>query len=720
MRLKTFGALALVARGEGSKSVRIPRRPLAVLAVLAAEGGAGITRDRMIGLFWPDKPESNARALLAQALHVARNALGAVVVDGGTALQLDPQVLPSDVEEFEFALESGDLSAAVSLYAGPFLDGFALPAAPEFERWAAARRAALANRFTQALIDLATAAVAAGDASRALEHARRAADADPCSGPAARALMRAHALAGDRPAALEAARHHRECVRERLGAEPDAAVVRLEEELRAGRAPAPANEVPGSAWPRPDPATRGAPSIAVLPFVNVSRDAADEFLADGLTVQIIDTLRRAPNLRIASRLSVLIYKDRSDDVRSVGRRLNVDHVLEGSVRRAGSRVRITGRLIAVKGAHDVWLGEFEREIDDIFEVQDEIAESVARTLQVALSPLGIPPRTIGSKAAYDSFYRGRYHWDSRAADRMSKALECYLEAIALEPDFATAHAYAAEAIAGMTFYGEVAPTESLPRARAAAERALSLDPSLAEAHTALGAVRAIHDHDWRGSAAEFDLALSINRQYVTAHIWNAILFLLPTGRIVEAIAELRSARRYDPISWPLNAIAGMLAYYAGRYDEAIDEVGRALAVEEAYPLAHYVLGRTLTERGETRAALAALDRALELTGGAAQVISAIGCARARAGDRAGAVDALASIEAQSQLRYVSGCDAAFVHAALGDVDAALAGFERGLEQRAMEMLWCWAHPGLAILRGHPRMAGIRARMRLSGIAARSF
>lgn len=397
MRLKAFGALALTADSGHADEAKIQRRQLAVLAVLAAEGLAGVTRDRLFGLLWPEKEQDRARQLLSQALFSARKALGAeVVLEGPSALHLNASILPSDVADFAKALAAGDLAGAVGAYSGPFLDAVYLAGASEFERWANGKRALYAQQFVDALSRLARSAGDANDHALAVSYLRRAAATDPLSGAVAHALILALTRAGDQSAALDAGRVHAALVREELEADPDATVLALLEEVRAGklqqppgrdRPPAVRAATPAPRDPSAAPAiaaeeTRplheitaelakdSTPSIAVLPFAIHSADPADELFADGLTEEVINALMRLRQVRVTARTTAFTFKGKSEDVRAVGRRLGVRTVLEGSVRRSGARLRITAQLISVADGSHLWLGQFDRELKDVFALQD--------------------------------------------------------------------------------------------------------------------------------------------------------------------------------------------------------------------------------------------------------------------------------------------------------------------------------------------------------------
>ena len=456
------------------------------------------------------------------------------------------------------------------------------------------------------------------------------------------------------------------------------------------------------------------PSVAVLPFVNLSGDPEDEFFSDGMTEEIINALMRLRRVRVVARTSVFALKGLNEDVRSVGRRLNVKSVLEGTVRRAQGKLHIAAKLINVADGFPVWFEEFNRESGDAVALQDEIAQTIVETLRPSLLASPAPTRSGPSEEAYKLYLRGRFFWNQRTPQSYARARQFLEQAIARDPDFALAYAGQADLSVSMTIQGFEPPAEAMSRARTAALRALALDPSLAEAHAALGAVLAVYDWEWRAATAQFQRAIAINEQYAMAYMWYANYVLIPQGRLDEAISELQRAERFDPLGTMIGMSIGMAHYFARRYDRAEPELRRVLDLVPNVIIAHFFLGRTLVESGRVEQGIRSLKRALKLSGGHPWAVAEIGYALARAGDRAGAIAALDALRAESARRYVSSGYPALVHAALGDVDAAVSAFERAREEHATDIIWLRMHPGLDALRSDPR---IGALMRSIGLVS---
>jgi TolB-like protein/DNA-binding SARP family transcriptional activator len=728
LRLKTFGAMALTQDDGSVNEAKIQRRQLAVLAILAAEGSAGVTRDRLMGLLWPESEQRRARGSLNMALTAARNALHEdVVTEGQTAMHLNPSILGSDVADFTAALARGDPQAAATAYTGPFLDAVYLEGAPEFERWAAGKRDQFLHDAVSVRSRLADVARSAGDAAGAVAHLRRAAEYDRLSSAVVRSLMIALLESGDGASALSAGHVHITLVHQELGAEPDPGVIELMEKIRSGerkaRPPVPS---PPPAPPRdPDVAIKpttdefevdDSPSVAVLPFACISADVGDAYFAAGMTEGISNHLVRSRQLRVSSRTTVDAVVESGVDVSAIGARLGVRHVLEGSVQRAGNRVRISARLIRVLGDSHLWSTDFDREMGDFLDIQDEIAHAIAETLQLKLVGTGTPPHIDVGFEAYELYCRGRYLQERRSPKSLGDAVRAFRGAIELEPEYALAHAGLADALAVLVAYGAVPPSEFMPLVRATAQRALALDPGLAEPHAALASVAAMYDWDWRGAETEFRRTLEINRYYERAHMWYANYCLAPQGRLDEAIAELRRARSVAVISPVINTCLGMAFYLARRYDDAVKALNTVLDLDPQFLLAHYFLGRTELERGDHSAAIDALERTVAISEGHSVALSSLGYAYARAGDEDEARGLLQRLERSSAEQYVSAYDRALMRAGLGDTTAALDEFEKAFEERSPFMLWLGVQPGFDALRKEPRIQALLGKMGLASKA----
>jgi serine/threonine-protein kinase len=458
------------------------------------------------------------------------------------------------------------------------------------------------------------------------------------------------------------------------------------------------------------------PSIAVLPFTNQSPDPENEYFSDGMTDEIITALTKVRSLRVAARTSAFAFKGKQENVRTIGRLLNVANVLEGSVRRAGSRLRVSAQLVSAADGYELWSERFDRTLDDVFAMQDEIAKAIVDALKVKL--LGSESHALGERGtddteAWELFQMGRFHWNKRTEAGLRRAIGYFERAIGKDPGYALAMAGLADCFAILGEYGLMPPSEAMPQAKENAARALILNPGLAEAHTTLGLVRAVYEWNWPGAEAAFRQALELAPRYATARQWYAVNYLVPNDRSDEALLEIERARRLDPLSLPICTTAGVIRYFAGRYDEAVEEYRRALDMDPGFAVSHFFMGQTLSQTGDLRGAVAALSRAVELSGGDSEMMAALAYAYARSGDAAGATALLDQLMARSRERYLSPVLLAEVHAGLGNPDQALAELERGAELRSSDLHWLGVDPVFAGLRGERRFAAVMKRLGLT-------
>jgi len=745
LRLKTFGALAVMRDGEPAGDIAIIKKHLCVLAILAADGASGVTRSRVKGLLWAGSEESKASGSLGEAIYRARLAFGDdVILEGQESMQLNAELLSSDVVDFRQALKRGDLEAAVASYTGPFLNAVYVANAPEWEQWTHARATAFAKDFADALLTLSARAVDAANFPAAVDLARRAAEAERHSARVACALMKALCYAGDNTAALDAYRVYATLVREDLEAEPDPTVLDLVKEIKADRvrppahivvAPAaPAPAAPKPPKPAPAPAPKAAnvepvrpsgegdtrPSVAVLPFVPITPEPNDSYFSDGMTDAIINELLRLDGLRVCARTTVYQFKNYAGDVLEIGRRLNVRFLVAGTVITVGESVRVAANLISVEDGSHLWLGKYDRDLTDILAIQDEIALGVAQALKGTLTGTRgarLPSRRSVVTIAYERLLAGRHFRDKRNPTSLRKAITCYREAQRVEPKYALAYAAEADTWAAALAYGIVDPAMASALVRENAARALALDAALAGPHAALGAVAAMCDRDWAAAEREFKRALALDPHDQTAHLWYANYCLAPVGRLEEGLAELRRVRRSDPVSPVINCSIGMTLFFQGRLDEAVERFHSVLELDPGFPYANYFLGRAEVQRGHFAAAIQALERTVAQSEGAPVTRSALGYACARSGDEAEAVAILASLEHPAAGEYVSPFDTAFVQLGLGRDEEALAGFERAAESRTPMAIWFGVLPELAHLRANRRFAKLLPRIGLPPVTA---
>jgi serine/threonine-protein kinase len=445
----------------------------------------------------------------------------------------------------------------------------------------------------------------------------------------------------------------------------------------------------------------------------MSADPDNEFFSDGMTEEIINALTRLRQLRVVARTSVFAFKGKAEDVRGIGARLGVRTILEGSVRRSGARLRITAQLINVADGYRLWFEQFDRESGDVFAIQDEIAQAIANTLELSLLGGGIVARPGGDPETYELFLRGRQMTNRRTETTLHKAIDFYRLARERDADYALAYAGEAEAWGLLAVYGAAAPSEAMPKAKEAARRAISLDPSRAEPHAVLGMVRGAYDWDRPGAAAAFERAAQIAPQYPQATQWLATFVLTPTGRHEEALAALRRSLLLDPLSPVLHMSLSGSLYYARRYAEAVAAADAALEIVPDFALTHSFRGQALTELGRHAEAVEAVERAVGHSGRSPETVAALACTLARAGEPDRARAELARIIESGRTRYVSLNLLAQVHTALGDREQAFRALGRAVEERASDLIWAAVRPNYEPLRADPRFAAILERVGLN-------
>jgi len=455
-------------------------------------------------------------------------------------------------------------------------------------------------------------------------------------------------------------------------------------------------------------------SVAVLPFVNATHDASNDYIADGLTDELIDAFSAVDGLRVAARTTVFALKGKPLDVRSVGALLGVQLVVEGSVRRDGERIRVSVRLLAAESGEVSWSERFERRLDDIFRLQDEIVATVVSVLRRG-SPEAVEPfpqRYVANSRAYALYLQGRHAWNTqRSSQGMRSAISFFEAAIAEDAGFAPAYAGLADCYALHADYARVPVAEGFSLARSYAERALAIDDSLAEAHASLGWIRFIYDWDWNGARSAFCRAIERTPNYVPAHQWYAFL-LLVTGETREALLEGYVASDLDPGSAVVRRSLGWLNYYAGRHETAARHLERAIDLDPTQEESYRVLGLVHLARARVGEAVSLLREAVALPGANDYTQAALGCALAGTGELAEAEALQQGLERQAAHGYVSPVCFAMLNLALGRHEAALGWIERAVAERRGWVVYMNVEPMFAPLRQHPRFDQLRATVGL--------
>ena len=464
-------------------------------------------------------------------------------------------------------------------------------------------------------------------------------------------------------------------------------------------------------------------SVAVLPLENIGGSDSDRYFSEGITDELTSALGKVPGLRVASRTSVFALRGKGMDATEIAKTLKVSSLLEGTIRRSGDRLRVTAQLTNASDGLALWSDTYEREMKDVFQVQDDIAGSIASALRVALAPTpngrkGLPagtaPAGTEDLVAYDLYLRGRYFWHQRGNDALHRAAEYFGQAIDRDPTFARAYAGLADALGLMPIYGSTPADSALPLARKAAEKALSLDSTLAEAHTTLGLILK-STGEWEPAAMEFRRGLALDSNYATGHQWYSEVLII-TGRVREAVAELERARDLEPLSPVINAELGYTLGLAGRYQEGILAGQRAVELDSTLWTGHAFLAFTHLFAGEYPASVAGFLRAVRLGQGIDPLLGALAFSLARNGQLDSARAVLAPAESRAKRRGGSPVAMAMGYAGLGDRDAALRWLDRAAREKDP---WLYAMsinaPLFDSIRGDPRFADAAKTMKLNPI-----
>jgi TolB-like protein/Tfp pilus assembly protein PilF len=454
-------------------------------------------------------------------------------------------------------------------------------------------------------------------------------------------------------------------------------------------------------------------SLAVLPLANASADPNAEYLSDGITESIINSLSQLPRLRVMARSAVFRYKAKEVDAKKVGRELGVRAVLTGRVLHLGNKLIIRTELIDVSDGRQIWGEQYDREPLDIIAVQEEISREISEQLRLRLTGQQmklLTKRYTENTEAYHAYLRGHYYWNKRTEEGFRRGIEYFQKAINEDPDYALAYAGLADCYNLLNSYGALPPKESAPLIKAAARQALKIDDGLAEAHTSLGHVKMMHDWDWPGAETEFRRALGLNPNYATAHHWYAI-YLRAMGQFEESLKEIRQAQRLDPLSLIINTVVGTHFYYARQYDKAIAQCRETLELDPNFHVAYGVIGETYTQKGMYKEAIAALQKAISLSPGP-DVLARLGYAYAVAGQRNQAKEVLNELQNLSRRRYIEPASRAIIYTGLAEREQAFAWLERAFEDRNELLVMLKVDPRLDTLRSDSRFTELLRRVGL--------
>ena len=454
-------------------------------------------------------------------------------------------------------------------------------------------------------------------------------------------------------------------------------------------------------------------SIAILPLVNASNDPNTEYLSDGITESIISNLSQLPQLRVMARSTVFRFKGQTVDAQEVGHKLGVRAVMVGRLLQQGDQLSIRVELVSVADGTQLWGAEYDRKLSDALMVEREISREISERLKLRLTgedQKRLTARDTGDAEAYQFYLRGRYFWNRRTSGGLKKALEQFQQAVDKDPTYALAYVGLADCYAVLEQYAGTPASETIPKARAAAQRALQIDNSLAEAHASLGFINMFA---WQFAEAdkEFKRGIDLNPNYPTARQWYGI-YLRAMGRADEAMAESQRARQLDPLSPIISVQVCNLYMLKGEFDSAIEECKKVLDLDPNFPRAHDLLGWAYLKQGRQQEALAEMQKAVEASGRASQELGYLGYGYAATGNPAGAMSILRELEERYGKRESPGMFLAAVYAGLGDKDQAFAWLERDFQSRSGALVYITYFPVYDTLRDDPRYADLLRRMGL--------
>jgi Predicted integral membrane protein len=455
-------------------------------------------------------------------------------------------------------------------------------------------------------------------------------------------------------------------------------------------------------------------SIAVLPFENETGDSNAEYLSDGISESLINSLSQLPEVKVIARSSAFKYRGANYDLQDIAKALGVEAILTGKVTQRGENLAISVELVRASDKTQMWGGHYDRKMSDSLAIQREIAGEIIEKLKLKVS--GETERTTkhytDSNEAYQLYLKGRFYWNKRTGEALNKAIEYFNQAIEKDPGFALAYAGLADCY--VVPGNRLEPRVAMPKAKAAAMRALELDETLAEAHVSLGRVLAVYDWDWKSAEKEYKRAIELNPRYGTAHQWYGG-YLAVMGRSDEAIAERKLAQELEPVSLTINFELGLAFYHARAYDQAIEQFQKTLELDQNFPAVLNLLPAVYEEKGMYSQAIAQFKKSIPLMAPGESILSKAGLGHVYGvtGKKSDARTMLGELTRLSAQEYVPGTSIALIYAGLGEKDQAFAWLDKGYEQRAFQLQWIQLDPRWDNLRSDPRFQDLLRRINLT-------
>jgi TolB-like protein len=457
-------------------------------------------------------------------------------------------------------------------------------------------------------------------------------------------------------------------------------------------------------------------SVAVMPFTDLSPERDQEYFCEGMAEEIINALTQIEDLQVAARTSSFSFKGKNLDIREVGRNLNVDKVVEGSVRKSGARLRIAVQLINVEDGYHIWSFQFDREMQDIFTIQDEISLIIADRLKVKLIKAEkekILKRYTQDHEAYDLYLKGRYHWYRRYEVGFLKGIGYFQQAIEKDPLYVMAHIGIADSYSSMGLFSYISPAEAYSKAKAALKKALAIDPELAEAHASLGWIKMFYDWDWNGAEKEFLQAIRAYPDYAPVHIWYG-MFLTITGRFDESLREMKKAQELEPLESLNNTMVGWSYYMARRFDTAKDIFKKVIETEPNFMIAHWYLAGSYLALKNLNDAIITAQKLVQLSGGALFALASLVIAFSTAGMKEEMLTILERMQEVSKHHYHSPFNMAISQLGTGDNEKVLGLLEQAYSERESMMAFISTIPVFDNVRNDPRYQELIRKMGLPG------
>ena len=459
-------------------------------------------------------------------------------------------------------------------------------------------------------------------------------------------------------------------------------------------------------------AKKDIPSLAVIPFVNISADPDNEYFSDGLTEELINALTGLKNFRVVARTSAFAFKGKQTDIRDIGSQLGVEYVLEGSVRKSGSRIRITAQLIAVEDGYHLWSEKYDRDLKDVFAIQDEIASKIAGKLksEFKITSSLLDKEKRPNLEAYELYLKGRYHFNKFSSGWANKALECFKGAISLTPDFAPAHAALAGTYIFLTNpFGTLDNQIAMPKAKSAAERALEIDANLSEAYVSMGSIATFHEWDSAKAHHFFNKAIALNANDVNARLWYELALSLLDQDFDEALAQLKVALELDPLNLLILVRTGYVYVYKYDFATALTYYNKIIQIEPALAAGYHGLQDIYGLQGKYDPAIESGEKAVKLGNEEPPFIAALGLYCGRSGNTTRANEILNSLLDRSRKESISPFWIAVVYLGLGQLDKVFEWFDKALEKHDSNLLYLFAPP-FDPIRDDPRFIALRNKM----------